>query len=242
MKQFYYCISIFVALEEPERDEWGPASCCEVIPLLPDKDSTYTKQTKAHFLLSFQVDTREPHTQPPIECRKQTDALLVLNKGDSSQSSTHCRWNWGLSLDSGWDPCDWGSDLKGLSGSYTCEAQEQGSKKSRNKGNILSHTCAPACADKWTSCTDGVNKNWFYCLWRNSAIILCVSLPSAASLCSGCVCYILYVCWQNSIQPISFCLISTSYRSWFPQRPRHMWCRVHSHGTVCLFVCNTNIN
>lgn len=82
---------------------------------------------------------QDNHTQPPIECRKQSNALLVLNKGDSSQSSSHCRWNWGLSLDSWLDPCDWGSDLKTLNGSYKCEAQKQGSKKSRSPANILSH-------------------------------------------------------------------------------------------------------
>lgn len=67
---------------------------------------------------------QESHTQPPIERRKQMDALLVLNKGDGSQSSTHCRWNWGLILDSGRDPCDWGSDLKSLNSSYMFEAQQ----------------------------------------------------------------------------------------------------------------------
>lgn len=91
---------------------------------------------------------QESHTQPPTMCGKQTCAMLDLNKGDSSQSSTHCRWNWGLSLDSGRGPCDWGSDSKSLNGSYTCEAQEQGSKKSRND-NILSHRCVSAHLHAW---------------------------------------------------------------------------------------------
>lgn len=33
----------------PEADEWGLDSCCEVIPLLPYEDSSYRKQTEAHF-------------------------------------------------------------------------------------------------------------------------------------------------------------------------------------------------
>lgn len=42
----------------------GLASCCEVIPLLSDEDSSYTKQTLAHFVLSFHVGTTQPHTAP----------------------------------------------------------------------------------------------------------------------------------------------------------------------------------
>lgn len=30
---------------------------------------------------------QKSHTQPPMECQRQAEALLVLNKGDSSQSS-----------------------------------------------------------------------------------------------------------------------------------------------------------
>lgn len=161
MKQFYDCILI----SETEWDEWGLASSCEIIPFLPDEDSSNTKQTKAHFLFSFHVGTREPHTAfykvlkadgctVSAEQRWQLSVIRSLQVKLGSQS-----WHWR-------DPCDWGSGLKSLNDRYMEEAREQGNKKPGSWANILSHTDVSVltCADMWTSCSASMNKNWFCCL------------------------------------------------------------------------------
>lgn len=79
---------------------------------------------------------QKSHIQPRIQSQKEANALLVWNKGDSSQSSTHWRQNWGRSLDSGGNPYDWGLDLKMLIGSYICDVLEQNSKKSRSRASV----------------------------------------------------------------------------------------------------------
>ena len=173
----------------------GLASCCEVIPLLSDEDSSYTKQTLAHFVLSFHVGTTQPHTAPyrllkaagctvSSQQRWQLSVILSLQVKLGSQS-----WLWQGPLWQG---------LRFSKPEWQLHVWSTGSKKSRGQGNILSLMCVSVCLPVQickTSCTDGVNKNWFYSLGRNSAIILRVSLPSAASLCTGSVSYILYGCW-----------------------------------------------
>lgn len=62
----YWCSLMCVALKRPEADEWGPDSCCEVIPPLPDKDSSHRKQAETHFFYPFKW-VQHSHTQhdPP---------------------------------------------------------------------------------------------------------------------------------------------------------------------------------
>lgn len=123
----------------------------------------------------------------------------------------------------------WAQILKSLNGSNICIVNKEVRSHETRVISVVASVCLWACMCRY------VNKNGVHCLWSNTAIILRVFLPSSASLCSGCISYLLSKCLlARKCLAHKLCLISTSFRSWFPQCRLHMWCRVHQH--VCMHV------